>query len=681
MTKPRLPVITGRKCAHCGKAIGKSKRASAKYCSHQCKGNASQSRQREKLSVEIRAHAEAEKDMSPTRRGTTLTRMTDLGYPQMVADGTMTVQAAAELLHVTPAAVSRAMGAWRIEEAKRVIQGEWVISDEAARLAPTDLWLEFRDLGFVAEGTDLYGSKLDALAEAFWKFEHRYFTIGSEQDSFIRKPFHSEIIREFIVAQAFGMRVLVLTPPRHGKSELVIRFCAWLIMMFPNIQVLWVAATTKLAVSMTRKLKATFEHNKTLIEDFLPPGKKFGDDKAPKWTEEEFTLYTRTDPTLKSSTFTAVGSTATVAGRDADFIGIDDLEEQKTVRTPEMRRKSKVKHSEIMERQEHRTGVVTIASRQHPDDIPNALMQQHGPKAWRVHSYPAHDEDCELDDDVVVGHDESGCVLFPEIRPYADLLNIRDETEALGVPGRYELRFLQKSIPVDGMVFDIKLIREQCLDRSRTIGDQELPEGLRLIAGMDPAPRGIQAAVLWGWTPTVTYLIDLEARKGAGQEGAVQLFYEWHEKYGLTHWVYEDNMAKQDFFTRPDVKEAKNRLGLTIEKHTTGNNKHDAEVGISSMAPWYHTGRFNLPYGNTESVRKVKELLGQLELWTTDGLIRGATVTDIKMASWLPFVRRLVKWSQESRGDLKLELTSNQSYPDIESMNVAPWHTMYPGET
>ena len=666
--KQRPSNIEGRICLHCKRKISKSKRDGTKYCTSSCKVRAAQIRMEERARTD---KAIAADDPGKHRKGGVLDKITDNAMAQQIADGTMTITAAAELIHATPAAVSRAMGAWRIVRAQEREADRWEMAPEVAAMFPVHLFTELRAVGLPAEGSDKFEALMFRLEFAFWQFEHRYFTIGSMQLKFKVYPFHVESIREFIVAHVFATKVLILTPPRHGKSEMVLRFVAWLIIMYPNIQILWVAATLPLAKGMTGKLKGVFQHSELLIAETLPKGKKYGDKRAPIWTASEFTLFTRTDHTLKSPTFTAIGSNATVAGRDADFIGIDDLEERKTVETHEQRVKSKRKHAEIMERQETHTGVVTIASRQHPDDIPATLMQQEGSMAWRVHSYPAHNDDCTLDDDVVAGHDKNGCVLAPEIVPYRILLEKKSGTETLAIPGRYELRYLQKSIPVDGMIFDIQLIREKCLDRSRIIGEIDLKVNYRLIAGMDPAPRGYQAAVLWAWTKYGTYLIDIVTTRGKGQLGAIQLFEDWFLKYGLTHWVYEDNMAKQDFFTRPDLIKVKDKYDLTIEKHTTGNEKRDAEVGISSMAPWYHSGQFVLPYGNAESVKKTKLLLSQLQLWTTDGLQKGATVTDIKMASWFPYVRRLVRWDRTERA-VKLELVSDQSYPGLDG-NTPSW--------
>jgi len=478
-----------------------------------------------------------------------------------------------------------------------------------------------------------------------------------------------------IRAYAFGSRLLVLTPPRHGKSEVVIRFAGWLIVMFPNIQILWIAANKDLAGQMTNKLKATFEFNKELRNAFLPPGEKYGDSGCTVWQKAEFTLYTRTDMTLKSPTFTGLGSTSTVAGRDADFIGVDDLEERKTVATPELREKSRTKHAEIMERQEDHTGVVTIGSRQHPDDIPNHLMEQDGEDAWEILVYPAHDDiSCQEDPEDLKAH--IGCMLMPEVRSYRWLMAMEDEAVALGLPGRFPLRYQQEPVPEEGVVFDIPLIKELCLDRSRGLGMAELPP-MRLIAGLDPAARGNQVGFLWGWDGTVLHMIDFDEKIGGSVIGAVTIMEEWDDKFDLKLWFHEDNSGQIDAWRHvPEYRNVQTERSLIVKPHTTGMNKHDPESGLSSMAIWYHSGRISLPYGTAEARRKTKRLLTQLQNWTSDGFSKRGK-TDIKMAHWLPFPT-ITKWMKEDR-KVSLKVSDDSSYPGLTSMNDVGWSTPYPG--
>ncbi|MHA1812869.1 MAG: hypothetical protein ACTSYX_05470, partial [Candidatus Thorarchaeota archaeon] len=357
-----------------------------------------------------------------------------------------------------------------------------------------------------------------------------------------------------------------------------------------------------------------------------------------------------------------------------DFIGIDDLEERKTVNTSDLRKKSREKHAEIMERQENHTGVVTIGSRQHPDDIPNHLMDEEGDDAWNILVYPAHDElGCEIDPEEMDGHID--CMLMPEIRDYRWLMRAQTQTESLGLPGRFPLRYLQKAVPVEGIIFDIPLIRELCLDRSRGIGVDELPP-LTLLAGLDPAPRGTQASFCWGWNGTTLYMVDLEAAEAGGVIGAIDVMERWYNAYNLDTWIHEDNSGQIDAWNHVDQFKALKDY-IYMKPHTTGNNKHDPESGISAMATWYHQGKINLPYGTAEARRKTNLLLRQLELWTSDGLAKKGK-TDIKMAHWFPFPR-IQRWAKRAAKP-SLRLTSQQSYPSVgRNMNSAPWTTNYPG--
>ena len=669
--------LPDRSCTRdgCKKHIPKSKNITAMYCSKICQTKAANLRAKIKKNLDAPQLETTAHESASIRKGTTYTKLVDAGYAQMIVDGSMTASHAAELLAVTPAGVTRAMGAYRVSLKLDEQAEAWEMDPDHARLLPVAGIAKLRKWGPGKEGTRKYDKLFDKVCEAFWDFEHRYFTIGSRGGTFIRKPFHTEILRALVHTYVHGTKVLILTPPRHGKSEVILRFVAWIMVLEPNIQVLWVASNSKLAAIMTRKLKGVFRYNKMMNDELLPPGQKFADQHCPKWTEDEFILYTRTDHTLKSSTFTALGSDATVAGRDVDFAGIDDLEERKTVATSDLRQKSREKHAEIMERKEEHTGVVTIASRQHLDDIPNHLMAETDPDlAWRTLVYPAHDDDCDLDPDIMASHVD--CMLMPEVRSYKWLMQMMKESEDLGLPGRFPLRYLQKPVPVEGIVFDIPLIKEVCLDRSRGLG---LPEGVtgKLISGLDPAARGTQAAFCWMWTEETVFMVDLDTHKAGGFQGALDVMEKYEEKYNLKDWVYEDNSQKIEFFRDPRLITLKDDLDLNVMKHTTGQNKHDPELGLTAMAPWYHSGRINLPYGTAEARRKVNILLRQLELWTTDGFTKKGK-SDIKMASWFPFPR-MQRWHR-SASEVELVLESNQSYPGYGDMNAAPWgYTAYPG--
>jgi len=667
----KTPERIARYCEYCNNEIPAHKRDGTRFCN---KDHGDKYRLREKRISKALARSETEEHGPYNHK--VYDRLTNEGYAEAIYQSEMSATNAAQILSVTVAAVSKAMGAYRVEREKQLKEADWSMSELAAFQLPKVYLDELRRLTLDQEESARFQTVLDRIVEAFWVFQHRHFTIGSRQAKFLVKGFHEEIIRELVISFVFAKRSLILTPPRHGKTEIIIRFIIWVLVMYPNLQLLWVGANTDLAGQALAKIKGVLQWTASLREDFLPPGRRFGDERAPKWNESEITLYTRTDRTLKSPSFTALGSTSTVAGRDADYIVVDDLEERKTVATAELREKSRLKHSEIMERQEDHTGVCTIASRQHIDDIPNHLEAEEDPDlAWRISTNTAHSDTCDLDPDIIEGHDTNGCVLMPEVRNYKWLMVQKAENESLGLPGRFELRYLQLPVPIEGLIFDIVLIRERCLNRGRGIGTAET-EGGRLIGGLDPAPRGNQAAFLWMWTPTRIYMVDMEIQKGGGIAGALDVMERWHAKYQLDSWVYEDNAQQVEFFRNREFLELKAKLGLTVLSHTTGRNKHDPELGISSMAPAYHSGRIDLPYGTAEARRLVNILLRQLELWTSDGINKRGK-SDVKMASWFPWPR-MKRWTKEETKKVVVRQGDDMLgavYPDdaLSRMNKAPW--------
>ena len=96
------------------------------------------------------------------------------------------------------------------------------------------------------------------------------------------------------------------------------------------------------------------------------------------------------------------------------------------------------------------------------------------------------------------------------------------------------------------------------------------------------------------------------------------------------------------------------------------------------MAPLYHDGRVDLPYGTNNARFKVNMLLRQLELWTTDGVSSKRALTDIKMAQWFPFAGIIERWMREERA-VTLRLGEGASYPGLDRFTGVPWQTVYPG--
>ncbi|GAG49670.1 unnamed protein product, partial [marine sediment metagenome] len=237
--------------------------------------------------------------------------------------------------------------------------------------------------------------------------------------------------------------------------------------------------------------------------------------------------------------------------------------------------------------------------------IPNYIMAMEGSiLQWDMIVDSAHDEDCALDpDDLEIHYD---CMLFPEVRSYRWLMEKKLEMETLGLQHAYPMRYLNRPIPPEGQVFDMIQIRDNALDKERGLGLDGLPIG-RLAGGLDPSARGIQAAFLWHYTPAKLSMVDLSTEQSGGQEGAINIIYQWFHEYDLQLWFYETNSQQIDWYDNIKKHIATKQCTIceyshpeiVLKDHNTGGNKKDPELGISSMAPRYHDGRISLPFGTS----------------------------------------------------------------------------------
>jgi len=442
---------------------------------------------------------------------------------------------------------------------------------------------------------------------------------------------------------------------------------------------MWVAANADVAKLMLGAVKDHLENNEKLTRDTLAPGLRYRPERMGNkpWSAKEIKVSQQKRVGQKSSSMIALGRTSKILSRDVDLLIVDDLEDFDTTRELAQRTYSKNKFAEIGTRKEEHTAWVNIGSRQHPDDLTNSLMKMEGSlQAWKVIVDTAHSDGCGEDPQDLYAHHD--CVLFPDVRSYRWLMEKKTEMDALGIPGAFEMRYLNHPIPTEGIVFDIPLIKEMALDNERGLGLDDLPLG-RLVAGLDPSARGVQASFLWHYTPEHLSMVDLETQHAGGQEGAIFIIREWYDKYGLTTWFYETNSQQLDFYKHIKKEIAKTHPDITIRGHeTSGQNKKDPELGISSMAPKYHDGTISLPYGTQSARQKVNMLLRQLELWTTDGVKNKRVLTDIKMAQWFPWAGKIQAWMKEDRKALTVQQDVG-SYPGFDAgFNQAPWQTNYP---
>ena len=614
-----------------------------KYCSEQCNKRSWAQKKRDGAELPLKPiNQEFKSDTgnyASIRRGKYYNEFRTL-YAETLATGEITTQEVAADLDCTSATVSRMLAAYKIDKGTEIKGENWSQGEEV----------------------------LELLAN-FSSFRNKYFATETGE-KYETADFHLNWIENIEDSIENGKELLILSPPRHGKTELLIHFAVFQIMKNPNIRIMWVGGNEDIAKNAVASVLDQLDENDRLKEDFCPPGKSFKPDNrsGKNWSQNQFTVGTRTVPGIKSPTMVAVGKGGKILSRDCDLIIADDIEDHQTTMQPGARENTRQWWTTTLSsRKEEHTAVVVIGSRQHSDDLYHHLLSN---ESFMTIVETAHNITCNLPDHVEEEHQE--CMLWPGKRTYKWLMSRMQAAETTGGRQIYEMVYYNQAYVEGTQIFTMDMI-DQCMRPDLSIG--QIPGSLHLVAGLDPASSGYQAAVLWGINAMKgeLFLIDIENRQGGGVKHALQIMSDWYQKYDLQHWIIEENGFQTAIRQDEKIKDFVLRGGITMQGHVTGKNKHDPMYGVGSMAGLFEAQKIFLPTGNSESLAKVNSYRQQLLYFDGKPVsTRNKEKTDLVMAGWFPMkvFRRMNKEQLATMG-----LDYNASYTDFDrtDYNEAPW--------
>lgn len=171
-------------------------------------------------------------------------------------------------------------------------------------------------------------------------------------------------------------KVIIVTPPRHGKSELVSRrLPAFMLGKYPEMETIQWCYSGDLAEKMGRDCKKILE-SPEFLEVF--PEFEFGE----KRTHSEMS-------TKQGGNYKTSGVDGGVTGRGANLVVVDDPFKNREEAESQSRR-DKVWESfkdDLMTRIEYPYSVVVTMTRWHPDDLVGRLLKKE-PGEWRVIHMP-----------------------------------------------------------------------------------------------------------------------------------------------------------------------------------------------------------------------------------------------------------------------------------------------------
>jgi hypothetical protein len=402
------------------------------------------------------------------------------------------------------------------------------------------------------------------------------------------------------------------------------------------------------------------------------------------WSKGEFTVATRTAYDISGSSMQSLGRGGTLVSLNADVIVVDDIEDAGSVSQAGTREGTREWFTtELESRKEEHTGLFLIGSRHHADDLYSRLLEN---DQYEFIVESAHDDACTLPesdyDAHVLAQEDGGCMLFPVLRSYRWLMKQKLSSETTGGEAAWRLVY-QNQVAGDGLtVFDKESVlacrsngyRVGVFPTVKQHGVDPRGSGVTLVAGLDPAHVGYQAAVLFAYqtAPDLkVWLVDLENREGGGVPAAEQTIRRWYEKYKVAHWVIESNLLGS-MSQYKEVRDYAQAHGIYLQDFGTYSNKADPNFGVTSLAPLFASRTFVLPYGDAESVEKTDQLVRQLVVW--DGsqprnrIARSGQKTDLVMACWFAFdpIRRA---RMAFTAEMGVEIDGYSGF----DFNEAPW--------
>jgi len=614
-----------RKCDQCG---GPRPSGSRRFCSRSCGQKYNRTEREELTLLNTIAGPIADSPLDYHQYIAT-------NWPELIADGNNTRAHAALACKVDKSQITRWQKTWEREvvAARNLMP---VDTEDPETLAPK--WFQRR----LYETEPLTDTELDILVDAFIGFRDLCFRTDRGA-KFITKPFHARWIRQLLITISEGSRAVILSPPRHGKTELLVHFCVWLIIMNPNIRIMWIGGNSDIAKLSLGAVKEHLQFNHVLRRNFLPEGQDWVPmrNTGKNWASDTFTVGNRTITGIRSTTMTALGRRGKVLSRDADLIIGDDIEDQMSTQLPREREQTRMWGiTQLSSRKEPHTGVVWIGSRQHEDDLYHHLL---GIDTYTRIVEEAHDQMCELPEDA--GDDvHTDCVLFPEKNPYSWLMEKRNEAEVMGQPHLFQMVYLNRVIGTGVTVFTRPIVAA-CHNPDRSMRDY--PRDYSLIAGLDPAHTGYQAAFLWAvkfnesGEPHLV-MVDIDNSPGGGAGKALNQIRNWYDEYKCHEWVIEENLLHGGVRKDPLIMDYCALKGIALHRHRTGREKMDNKYGVTSMVNMMIAGQIELPTGDPDSQHKVRVYTRQLldfgaKANTAYGLKH--VTSDLVMASWFPIPR------------------------------------------
>ena len=392
-------------------------------------------------------------------------------------------------------------------------------------------------------------------------------------------------------------------PPGAGKTSFLLAYIAYRLIGNRDLRFLIVCSNEVearkrvdwLQVALTDHAMYESAGRPSLVADFGPFAPKPGERSRLAWTRGYFTVSGRSEP-HKDYSVQAIGLRGKMYGSRLDFVLLDDIVEDYNPE-PEQERIISWLLGRVQSRLPTDGKIALLATRVHEQDLYSHFLDEttEWTAQWAKLQLPALNE--------------QGTSYWPEMWPTDELERRRESMRSRD----WALIYQQEALGLPDAPFPLDVL-EMSKDPTRRVG--EVPQGLPVVVGVDPATAGTCAVTVLAIDRMTKkrYIIECIAKHGLGNREAIksEIFYAVR-RYGAVRAMVEENFAQLG--TDPGLKRQLHLLGCSLERFdTTDHRKYDPDHGVLGTAGRFAEGKFSIPDG-PGSATNMRPFLDELALW------------------------------------------------------------------
>lgn len=233
---------------------------------------------------------------------------------------------------------------------------------------------------------DLIREQAESDLEFFIRLVHPNRVLGN---------IHQEVIRWWSRPDC-SSHTLLLLPRDHQKSALAAYKVAWLITKDPSVRVLYISATSNLAVKQLKFIKDILTSD--VYRYYWPEMVNKDEGKREKWTETEISVDhpARKAENVRDPTIFTAGLTTSITGLHCDIAVFDDVVSPDNAYTEEGRQRVAAQYSQLASIEGTDATQIVVGTRYHPKDLYGQMMEieleQYDEQGELINSTPLYEK-------------------------------------------------------------------------------------------------------------------------------------------------------------------------------------------------------------------------------------------------------------------------------------------------